>query len=112
MFFPPDLPLFVACYRGLLLSEKVLPFSFLKNSVNKLCKFFHFMFDSSLSLSTLKFVKVHFPFSFVSLTKSSLIHFVSCLLKAFGKLSPNIPRYICSYLGYDQGTMVFEKLVS
>ena len=73
-------------------------------SVNKLCKFFNYMFDLGLSASTLKFVKSSLYFFLRESHEGIITHqFVSRLLKGFEKLRPTIPRYVvtwvCSYLG-------------
>ena len=67
-------------------------------SVNTLCKFFIFMFDSGLSASTLKFVKSSIYF-FLRESHEDIInhYFISRLLKAFEKLRPTIPRYVVTW---------------
>ena len=75
-------------------------------TVNSLCKFFIYMFDTGLSASTLKFIRSSLSF-FLRESHGALIdhHFVSRLLKSFEKMRPTVPRYVVTWdvdkvLGY------------
>ena len=69
-------------------------------SVNSICKFFIYMFDSGLSASTLSFVKSSIYF-FLRESHGTLIehYYVSRLMRSFEKLRPTVPRYAVTWDG-------------
>ena len=67
-------------------------------TVNSLCKFFIYMFDTGLSASTLKFIRSSLSF-FLRESHGAIIdhHFISRLLKSFEKMRPTVPRYVVTW---------------
>ena len=67
-------------------------------SVNMLCKFFVYLYDSGLSASTLKFVKSALNF-FLCESHCDIINcdIISRLLKSFEKMRPTVPRYAVTW---------------
>ena len=67
-------------------------------SVNNLCKFLIFMFDSGLSASSLKIIRSSLSF-FLRESHNEMIEnpIISRLLKSFEKLRPTVPRYVVTW---------------
>ncbi len=67
-------------------------------TVNIICKFLIYMFDTGLSASTLNFIRSSLSF-FLRESHGEVIghHFISRLLKSFEKLRPTVPRYVVTW---------------
>ena len=90
-------------------------------SVDSLCKFFIFLFNTGLSASTLKFARSSISF-FIKESHGELIchAHIGRLMKAFEKMRPTVPRYVVTwdvkkvldFLGewYPNGTLSLKQL--